>query len=153
MPKKKLNYQEGTCFFVPLENGGFARGIVARLDGGGGVFGYFYGPVLPKPEGHFDDLRPENAILRGQFGDPGLLEKSWPIFGQLPTWERSQWPLPPLYREDDDKTIVFISYYDDKNMAFLYEEKCPIEEAKDLPEDILMGYVAAEIRLTMLLTS
>ncbi|CAM2008763.1 Imm26 family immunity protein [Acanthopleuribacter pedis] len=153
MPRKKLNYQEGTCFFVPLENGEYGRGIVARLRGDGVVFGYFFGPALRKPEGDFKGLLAKDAALVGKFGDPGLLEKTWPIQGQLPDWNRAKWPLPPLYREDDDESKVIISHYDDLNMEFLYEEKCPVENAKELPEDALFGYVAAEIRLAMLLTS
>ena len=43
----KLPYSEGSVFLVPLRNGGYARGVVARATGEGkGLFGYFFGPRL-----------------------------------------------------------------------------------------------------------
>lgn len=44
MPRRKLNYGEGDWLAVPVRDGGLAVGVVARMDGKGGVVGYFFGP-------------------------------------------------------------------------------------------------------------
>ena len=44
MAKEKRRYEEGDWFAVPLQNGGYSLGLVARADGEGGVLGYFFGP-------------------------------------------------------------------------------------------------------------
>ena len=150
---KKINYGEGARFFVPLQDGGFARGIVARLDGRGQIFAYFFGPRLSHPADSFDDLRAQDAILSGLCGDLGLLRGVWPRAGEPEAWERRDWPLPALYREDESQRQAWLSRYDENSLSFICET--PVEfRAKqfvDYPYDRLMGYKAVEIRLSKLL--
>ena len=48
----KLPYSEGSVFLVPLTDGGYARGVVARSGPKGKVlFGYILGPVCPRKRG------------------------------------------------------------------------------------------------------
>src|SRR5580765_7399095 len=97
----KLPYSEGTVFSVPLSSGGYARGVVARASAVGGLFGYFFGPLLRSDNtAGFSDLNPEKAILRVRFGDLGLINGEWPICGQLGNWDRAQWPMPDFVRRD-----------------------------------------------------
>jgi hypothetical protein len=151
VPKKKINYREGTCFFVPLRNGGFARGIVARCDGGGRLFAYFFGPKLKEPANGFADLSPDDAVLAGICGDPGLLEGEWPQAGELGDWQRARWPFPPLFREDEPAGKAWLSYYDEDSLDFVREESAPPDSRHAYPYDRLMGYGSVEIRLTKLL--
>ena len=155
MPKKKLNYTEGTCFLVPLRKGGYARGVVARMNGKGKVFGYFWGPKFDKAEDGVVDvtLTAQSAIFVGKFGDLGFLKEEWPIIGKIEPWIRTDWPLPPLLRTDERAQIGFISYYDDNNLRCLREEKVKLGEvdASKFPEDSLLGYGAVEIHLAKLL--
>lgn len=149
----RINYREGTCFFVPLRNGGFARGVVTRLDGCGGVYACFFGPKLIQPAGTFDDVRPESTLLSGRCGDLGLIEGEWPLAGQLKDWDRKDWILPALYREDTKAQKAWLSYYDDDDLEFIREVPIEYDQAKytNHPYDRLMGYGAAEIRVTTLL--
>jgi hypothetical protein len=155
MPRKKLNYTEGTCFLVPLRKGGYARGVVARLNGKGVVFGYFFGPKLEKTENGVVDatLNAQNAIFIGQFGHLGFLKGEWPIIGKIEPWIRADWPLPPLFRADERAQVGFISYYDEDSLRCLREQKIKLGEVdtSKFPEDSLLGYGAAEIHLTKLL--
>lgn len=150
---KRINYGEGTCFFVPLRSGGYARGIVSRLDGDGGIFAYFFGPELARPEGSFGDIHAQEALLSGRCGDLGLVEGGWPLADQLKDWNRNDWPLPALYREDAEAQKAWVSYYDNDNLKFVREESVEFgqEQHKRHPHDRLMGYGAAEIRITKLL--
>ena len=55
--------------------GRFALGVVARSNGEGGVFGYFFGPRRSTLEQVTSrDAWPSRAILVGKFGDLGLIE-------------------------------------------------------------------------------
>ncbi len=45
----KQKYGEGDWFAVPLRNGGYALGVVARRDGRGGIIGYFFGQKYSAP--------------------------------------------------------------------------------------------------------
>jgi len=70
----KTSYPDGTVFLVPLKDGGFARGVVARSAPGGKVLlGYFFGPRLAsRTEVDLSDVEPGNAVLCLRFGDLGL---------------------------------------------------------------------------------
>lgn len=155
MTDKQVNYQEGSCFVVPLRNGGFARGLVARMDGTGGIFGYFFGPKLSEiAEATIDvNWEPQISILSGQFGDLGLINGEWHVIGKSPHWSRDQWPMPPFARVDKKSGTAFITHYDENTLEFVREERVDAAsvESRNLPEDVLMGYGAVEIRLTLLL--
>src|SRR5262249_16153212 len=47
----KINHAEGECLAIPLRDGGFAIGVVARANATGVLLGYFFGPrrdVVPE---------------------------------------------------------------------------------------------------------
>lgn len=151
MKKKKRNYSEGDCIAVPLRDGGFGRVVVARMDNEGGIFGYFFGPKFSQTPESMEDIQVDKAVLIGFFGDPGIIGGEWRIIGALPKWSRSEWPLTPLYREDRKADKAWISTYDEKTLTILTEQPVPVGEGMDLPYDRLMGYGAAEIRLSKIL--
>ncbi len=150
----RINYTEGTCFFAPLRKDRFARGIVARLDRKGGIYAYFFAPQLVNTEVAFDEVRARDAVLCGQCSDLGLLKGNWPQAGTLPNWNRNEWPLPALYREDEVARVAWLSYYDDDTLEFVREERVGFREVPYVqhPYDRLMGYGAVEIRLTQILS-
>jgi len=149
----KLNYTEGACFLVTLEGGGFARGVVARHNRRGVVFGYFFGPPLTSvEEATTDDLRPERAVLRGMFGDLFILQGKWPILEQVKNWVPKEWPMPPLVRVDDAARRATLSYYDDRTFRGLREEEVPLSAVKLYPYDSTMGAGAAELCVARLLS-
>jgi hypothetical protein len=41
---ENIKYREGDWFAVPLRNGGFAVGLVARANPKAALLGYFFGP-------------------------------------------------------------------------------------------------------------
>lgn len=94
----QCNYDVGDVFLVPLDGGGFVRGVVVRFDGGGEVFGRFYPPVIiGRNDARVDDLNASSqAILIGAFGDLGLIEEQWPVVGKIEQWEPSEWQMVSL---------------------------------------------------------
>ncbi len=150
---KKINYSRGTHFAVPLRDVGFARGVVARMDGKGGVFGYFFGPRLSSAEEAKSTaaMAPDAAILLRDVGDLGLVDGKWPIFGQLPDFTPDAWPMPPRIRVDEVSGKAWLSYYDEDTFECLRDIPVDAALASEYPEDGTSGYGALEIRLTKLL--
>ncbi len=155
--KKKPAHPEGTCFVLPLRDGDYARGVVARTNGKGAMFGYFFGPRLKSPALAVVDhtLHPKNAVLVGKFGDLGLLEEKWQAIGKITPWSRTDWPMPPLCRIDKMAGAAFISHYDEDTFRCVKEVRVKLDEIKpdSFPQDGLLGYVAAEIVVTKALAN
>ena len=150
---KKLPYSEGTVFLVPLETGGYARGIVARATKkGGGLLGYFFGPPLDSPsEVRLGDLEASNAILCVHCGDLGLINGDWPVVAQLPRWDRAQWPVPCFVRRDPLSRKAWKVVYSDNDPNEVVAEY-PTDYDSDLPPNAAYGYEAVETVLAQRLS-
>ncbi len=150
--RRKVNYAMGTVFLVPLRGGGFARGVIARFDGKGLVFGYFFGPKLDSlGEANTRGLDRRDAVLVGEFGDASLLNGDWPQVGRIENWNADDWPMPPLIRVDEFAGRAFLSHYDDRTFECIDEEEVSPTLVDQYPYDGTMGDHAAEIRLSVLL--
>ncbi len=157
MGKKKLPYKEGDWFGVPLADGGYAVGLIARSRRGGkALFGYFFGPRRSQLPSLTDirDLTPADAILIGKFGDLGLYTGEWPIIGHSEPWERKAWPMPPLIRVDEFSGKTWkVEYSEDDPSLMVQETPCDAKEAHRFPRDRAMGSGAVALRLTKLFSS
>jgi immunity protein 26 of polymorphic toxin system len=74
-------YREGDWFAVPLRDNAYGVGLAARVDGKGGVLGYFFGPrrtELPDLS-ELAALSAGDSVLVRQFGDLSLLKREWPV--------------------------------------------------------------------------
>ena len=153
--KYRINYTLGDCFALPLREGGFARGVVARMDGKGCVFGYLYGPRIDNAADLTVDpgWQAKHCLFSCMFGDLGLVTHEWTVLGLFPNWKPDDWPMPEFVRYNDDRSMAFVSKYDEKTFKCVREMKIPSSEACDptLLPDGLWGYGAVEIRLTALL--
>jgi hypothetical protein len=155
MARRKLPYKEGDWFSVPLRNGGFAVGLIARARRTGKIlFGYFWGPKrdqLPKSE-ELQHLQPQEAVFMCRFGDLGLMNRKWEIIESSQVWQRGNWPMPPFVREDcisGKKKKIY--YAEDDPGCEITKESCN-QDCLLLPEDSLYGYGAVEIVLTEILS-
>jgi Immunity protein 26 len=150
----KVKYGEGDWFAVPLREGGFAVGIVARANPRGVLLGYFFGPKR-KAVPSLDEvayLKPSNALLVRKFGDIGLTGGTWPIIGHLKSWDRDEWPMPVFVRYEELSGRSFQVFYDpDDPNKFIGEEQISPGEAEQRPKDGLMGAGFAEKLLASLL--
>ena len=148
----KLPYEEGSVFLVPVEGGGFARGVVARsATRGGCLFGCFFGPRLEnQSDATLDGLAPDRAILKARFGDLGLINGEWLVIGAVSDWDRAQWSMPDFVRRESLRERAWRVRYEDTDPAKI-EAEWPTEYDSDLEQDAMSGYVAVEIKLDMLL--
>ncbi len=154
MKNSKREYPEGTWFAVPLRDGGFCRGLMARTDGEGRAFGYFFGPKMTTIEelANISGLHPSDAILVGRFGDLGLLNGEWKVIEKDAQFDRTAWPIPPFIRVDEEANTAMKATFND-NFEIISDEPCDPSLAKMFPKDSLMGYGFVEIKLTRLLNS
>lgn len=148
---KKLPYGLGTRFWIPLRNGGFARGLVVRMNGEGVIFAYFFAPKSSSTEDWdgVGSIELAKAVLCGRVGDLGLLNGEWKIESELANWKAEDWPIPQLSRRDSEGQILICTYND--RLQFQSERVGSAAELERLPRDVLMGYGSAEIKLTKLL--
>ncbi len=150
----RVKYQEGDWFAVPLKNGKFALGLVARKGRRGVTLGYFFGPARDKPpaDEHIVGLRPENAVLIGQFGDLGIIIGEWPLIHRSTTWDRAAWPLPAFARISLDHQRAWRVELSEDDLHTSQELEALPQEVAHLPRDGLYGSGAMEKHLTKLLS-
>lgn len=151
---QKVRYREGDVFAVPLRDGGYGVGVVARSKGKGPVLGYFFGP-------RYDDvpdldevarLEAVDNVLVQKFGDLGLIRGKWPVIGSLPEWRREGWPMPAFGRHEElTGRYLRVEYADEDPNSRPREVEISREEFEHLPEDGLAGFGFTEARLTRLL--
>lgn len=147
---RKLPYSEGSVFLVPLEEGGYARGVVARSAPKGKILlGYFFGPrIEAESDMHLESLNAENSVLCLIFGDLGLIKNEWSVIGSIPNWDRTKWPMIETIRRDSLGRLkpVLVRYADDDPSQVVAEEV--LESDRDLPTSGLAGYGFVEALLS-----
>jgi hypothetical protein len=156
---KRIKYSEGQWFAVPLHNGGFALGILARANPRAKVgLGYFFGrrfSHLPTAE-DTRELVSSDAILIARFGDLGIVEGKWPLVKGGKPFHRQDWPVPKFARIDllNSERGVLVEYESDGSWTAqpIRETPSPASDLINLPLDGMFGSVAIEAKLTHLLT-
>ena len=147
--------REGEWYAIPIEGGGFARGLVARTSSTDEFFlGYFFGPLiedLPTLDSA-TGLRAQDAVLVvlvNYFG-----ERPWQLLGQLPAWDRYQWPIPAFGRYFDfeaPKRDLRLDYVEDDLDSEPAGTWVPAEEVRQLPREGRTSTRGVETRLKRLL--
>ncbi len=152
----KLPYKEGSLFAVPLRRGGYAVGLIARTSPRGKiVLAYLFGParkMVPEAD-ELQNLRPQDALRVARVGDLSLIDETWPIIGQLQSWKREEWAMPPFARRDDiTKKAWRVQYSDTDANRVESEQQMAYSQATEFERDAVLGAGAAEIVITKLLT-
>jgi hypothetical protein len=155
---KRIAYQEGQWFAVPLCDGGYAVGILVRGSSRTrGGLGYFFGPRSTNLPDSSDlaSYHPEEAILIAWFGGLGLAEGNWPLIESDRTFRRPDWPVPSFKRisplAPEKGWLVEYDQNDDGVGHVIKETVRDAGELTGLPRDSQFGAGAIEIELTKLL--
>lgn len=145
--------KEGAVFLVPLTPSNFAAGVLARKNGRGGAFGYFFGPRLR--DGASLDvgaLTPARAVLVCKFGDYGLRTGRWTTVGGIPGFARKVWVLPKFHRAHDSQQLVYVTEYNDslscRSEILISREDVDVS---NLPYDSQLGSGVVEHMLSALI--
>jgi hypothetical protein len=137
-----VNHGEGDWFAVPLRDGSYAAGLIARANPRGVLLGYFFGPrrsEIPQLN-DVTGLRPNDAVLVGMFGDLAIIQGNWPLLGRLDDWERRDWPTPVFVRYEELTGRSFHVFYDDHDPnRVLREDQVAPGAAEQAPKDGLMA--------------
>ena len=150
----KLPYREGTWFGVPLRQGGFAVGVVARTTNQGKIIlCYFFGPrrIAVPAFAEVEGLKPSDAIRVVRVGDLSLIRGEWPIIGQVGKWKRLEWPMPSFIRRDALSCKAWRVQYSDTDPNSIDHQE-PTQYESELETDSVFGASAAELVLTKILT-
>lgn len=148
--------REGSVFAVPLRSGGYAIGVIAHVsyNNSGGILGYFFGPRLANIPNEEDEiflaLKPGNALRVLRFGDLLLLNKSWPVIGEITDWRREDWPMPDFVRKDEISKKAWRARYSEDDVCELIGEWSEPYDSS-LGRDTVFGAGAVELLLTRLL--
>lgn len=155
MAPKRISYREGDVIAVPLRDGSWGLGVVARMDAKGGLIGYFFAPKyasVPSSTKHFSK-RPAEAVLVVHCGDLGLLESKWKVIGQMEHWERGAWSIPVFVRTDMISGLSRKIIYSEESLTREVKTlPCPPQEVGVLPKDGVWGAGAVEKTLSRLLS-
>jgi hypothetical protein len=151
---KRVRFDEGQWFAVPLPSGGYAFGLLARWSVKTKIgLGYFFGPrtsTTPASEQTLDK-DPDDAVLTEMFNCLGLIDHSWPLIQSTRAWNRDHWPVPRFGHFDEYERKAWIREYDDIGRIHAREFRSTPEEIATLPRDGLAGAGAIEALLDRLL--
>ena len=153
------SYSEGNWFAVPLINGGYAVGLIARMKKGRSsksFLGYFFGPKREKLPSAADikKYNKANALLVARVGDLGLQKGTWPVILNDEHWDRGSWPMPYFVRTDVISGEKLKVVYDENDPGRIVSEVPITNVIGDFVEgykDGLSGSGAIEHLLTHLL--
>jgi len=146
-------YREGSWFAIPLGNGGYATGLVARLSPQGKVMlAYLFGPThwtLPTL-GDVQALKPADALKVIRTGDVAVANGRWPVLGNVLDFRREDWPVPMFIRRADALKRAWQATYADDPAKPEREVSVPYETT-GLESDSLFGYGSTELLMSKLL--
>src|SRR5262249_3254091 len=98
-----------------------------------------------------DELLPEQAIAIIRTSELGLLEGKWPVIGESPSWDRTQWPIPSfIVRDEFSQTAQRVTYAQDNPTSSHQAERIPYETEGREP-DCCYGDIATQNYLSELL--
>lgn len=155
MTRLKINYEEGTLFAVPLNQGGYGVGAVARMAPRGvAVLGYFFSNRFPDVPvlNELPAFEASDSVTAQKFGDLGLLNGEWPIIGKMPDWDRNDWKMPAFYRQEPIDGLFFrVEYPDDDPLGIPTERRVSGDEIEGLDKDGSHGYKSMSALLSRLI--
>jgi hypothetical protein len=143
-------YREGDWFTVPLGEGAWALGRIAR-EASGIVFAYFFAPALERPATLEDarGLTAAGSLTQMLVSHLDLRDGAWPVLGQE-EWDPADWPMVEFERvmEVGGGERLFAIVWDERTLNDEVEARpLPPEEAGNRPRDVLSGSGAAVARL------
>lgn len=152
-----MKITEGSVFTVPLKDGRFVIGLVARVKPGRGkkcFLGYFFDKVfdvVPTIE-VVGTCQPQETILVAICGDLGVHEGYWRVLGSQDAWERNAWQVPAFVRKDVvSGHYTKVVHADDDPSKIVSEIPANEDEAEHLPRDGVWGARAVEAYLSNIL--
>jgi hypothetical protein len=150
----RQSYHEGSWFAIPLLDGGYGTGLVARLSPGSKIMlAYLFGPKRPKLPAleELERLQPQDALKILRVGDMALASGHWPVLGETLDWEPAVWPMPQFLRRADALKRAWRVTYSEADPSRSEREESVPYDTEGMEADSLYGYGSTELLLTKLL--
>lgn len=146
---KKIKLKEGDIFLLPLTDGGFSIGLLARVIPWGAL-GYFFKIKYSEAPQHIDLslLNKDNVLYIGKFGTRNLYEGKWKLIDKLPNWDRDYWNIPKF--GCNANPVYYLITLNDK-LEEIERIPCTKEAIEGLLEAGTYGYEAMSIKMSKLL--
>jgi hypothetical protein len=152
MARARQRYAEGDWFAVPLGDGTYALGRIARHHRGI-VFAYFFSPAFDHVP-TLDEVgsRPASkSTTQMLLSHMDLRDGDWPVLGQAGSWDPAAWPMVEFERLIETTgrpDVLYVIRWDEDTLT---EEASSVRidpgEAGKRPADLLSGAGAAVVRL------
>lgn len=150
----KQPYHEGSWFAVPLLEGGYGTGLVARLAPGGRIMlAYLFGPRYARlpPLEQLAPLQPADALRVLRVGDMALASGRWPVLGETVDWNPALWPMPSFLRRASALRRAWRVTYSEQDPSRSEREESVPYDTEGMEADSLYGYGSTELLLSRLL--
>lgn len=143
---------------IPLEDHGFALGIIARADKKSDyLLGYFF-PIRyssPPNAETVAGLKPEDSVLIAWFSDFGIRDGEWLVLPNRRLFSRKEWPVPVFSRPNlVHPNKGFLIEYDQEEPISSHpirEITCDADQLTDLSVDRKSGHLALIRKLSSVL--
>jgi hypothetical protein len=149
--KKKVKIKEGDVFAVPLLQGDYAIGLIAR-EQNKITLGYFFRTIFKTLPEELDTtgINHWEVALIGKFSSLAIEKGEWPLLKTNFKFNRNNWPIPVLKMQDPLTEQYFAVLYDD-TLVNEQRYKISIEEASELFGHGNYGYEALQKKLSTVL--
>ena len=153
--KRKLPYHEGSVFAIPLNDGGYGIGVVARAASNGVILSYLFSDrytTIPA-QNELPKLDPQKALLKIRMGDLYLLNGSWTVLGDLEDWKKEMWPVPVYIQRNATVGKVWTETFWDKDVSRIGSTDTVPEsfDSTEYQKSVVYDPIAVEFELTQAL--
>jgi Immunity protein 26 len=149
----KLKLKEGNVFAIPLLQGGYCIGLVAR-EYKTIRLGYFFNKVYSRSslpdEVMEDEIDKNGIILIRKFSINGLKDSGWRLLNRGFIFNKEQWPIP-VFKMQEPLTEKYYAVFYDETLISERRSLISATEAHRLYNHGLSGYAALEKQLNALL--
>lgn len=150
---KRCRYQSGDIFAMPLDNGQYCIGVIARGGerGRAGIVAYLFPFLFDKVPALIDltELVPGRAKRSMLASSLYLKDGRWPILGRVPDWNPERWPIPDFAELSSSGVPLRRVRYSERDLVTVIGEWPLTTDDVSLSDSDLYGARAAEIRMTI----
>lgn len=153
---KKVRLEEGSWFEVPLSDGQFIAGMLARISPQGQQIGlgYFFDEIFSSkpPLEVLCDRRAVDAREAVRFSTLSLIKGHWAVLGRCASWNRSEWPMPSFVRQPSPTVAAFeVQFDDDDPLKVIASHRISGEVDKQLRTESIYGFEGIRIHMERLI--
>ena len=152
MKTKRIIAKEGDVIAIPLNQGGYGIGLVARTNKRT-MLGYFFNNVYQTVPTDIlpGEINEKNVVLVAKFSSLGIEDGTWPILARFSNFTKTGWPIPVFKMQHALTGKYFAIIYEEDLLNEKSRHLVTGQEASLLFEHGSHGYISLENALSKLL--